>query len=98
LAADRLKLRVDDELCRHWIAADMALAKKVKLLRMHLAQNVPEIEIGLGDFLDITATNIAEIALFADRHAPSLEWVVRPVKNSGEQSRVSQAFPKRCSE
>src|SRR5687767_3471005 len=55
---DRLKIGVGDELSERGIAADVALASRMKRLGIDLADHVAEIEIALPDVLDIAAADV----------------------------------------
>jgi hypothetical protein len=41
----------------------------MKLIREHLAEDVAEVEVGVGEALDLAAADFAEVALFAAGHA-----------------------------
>jgi hypothetical protein len=70
-AAHRLEARRDDELRRRRVAADVPFPCGHELIRRHLAEDVAQIEVGVGHFLDLLAANVAEIALLAFRHDTS---------------------------
>jgi hypothetical protein len=50
------------------LAADVPLRQEMQLLRPHLAKDVAEVKVGLGDALDVTAANLAAVALVAACH------------------------------
>jgi hypothetical protein len=62
---DRLEIVGDDELRKHRVAADVALAGRMQRFRIELPNHVTQIEIAIGEILHVAAADIAEIAFFA---------------------------------
>ena len=54
------------------IAADVALARSVQRLGVELADHEPQIQVAVGDRLDVAAAHGAEITFFALGHGPDL--------------------------
>lgn len=78
-AGDGWEGGVDDELGSGGVAADVALGGGVELFGADVARDIAEVEVGLGDGLDIGAADIAEVAGFAADHGgnPRLAGVDR---------------------
>src|SRR5580704_11410242 len=65
---DRLKSRIDDELCIDGAAPDVPLGGRQQGRRVDGSDHKPQIQIAFGDVVDLVSANIAEVALFAARH------------------------------
>ncbi len=57
-----------DELGQRRVAANVPLRRDVQGLRVHLAEDISEVEVGLDDPLDLLAAKHAEITLVAAGH------------------------------
>jgi hypothetical protein len=68
LTVDRLESGIDDVLSQRGIAADVSFGQEMELFRRNFAEDIAEVEVGLGDLTDILAAHFAQITLFAARH------------------------------
>jgi hypothetical protein len=68
IATSRLEIGVHDELGCRWITADVALGPGIQLFDADFPEDIPEIEVGVRDVLDVAATYFTEVAGFACRH------------------------------
>src|SRR5262249_42218214 len=50
------------------VAADVALTERGQFQRRHFPQHIAQVQVRLGDGLDVLAAHIAQIALFASDH------------------------------
>ena len=78
LATYRLEMRIDNELCQRRVAADVSLPQDVQLFGRHLAEDITQVQIGIGDPLYVATADFAQIplltqpmpALLRSGHAP----------------------------
>jgi hypothetical protein len=70
---NRLEVIGHDELGKDRIAADVPLAHRVERFRIDHSDHIPQIEIAVGDPLDITAADVTQITFFALGHRGSAE-------------------------
>src|SRR6266545_3870193 len=90
VATDRWKGWIDDVLGVGRVAADVPLAHGRQGQGRDLAEDVAEVEVGVGDDLDILTADVAEIALFAADHVEGFRMRLG-VRCSGQE--VSSPLP-----
>src|SRR5207249_4207491 len=67
-AADRREGWIDDVLRRGRVAADMPFALRGQGQWRYLPQDITQVQVRIGDGLNVHAADVAEIALIADCH------------------------------
>lgn len=66
---DGIEFGIDDELSHRRVAADVAFWSRMQRLGVNHSDHKAQVEIAVDDFLNFTAADVAEIALFALRHS-----------------------------
>ncbi|MDB5345712.1 MAG: hypothetical protein JWP89_4089 [Schlesneria sp.] len=65
---DRFEFRIDNELCEHGVAPQVPLGSSHQVSGLHLADDVPQIEIAVGDVFNFITADFAHVTLIAFRH------------------------------
>jgi hypothetical protein len=65
---DRFEPRIDDELGQHGVAPQMSLGCGHEVSSFHLADDVSQIKVAVGDVFDFITADFAHVTLIAFRH------------------------------